>query len=66
MTSSPDAGSLPDRPYETAEAAVGNGADGGPELTEDIAQQAATGISSPDADDHAGEQAPASEGALPH
>ena len=65
MTPSPDADSPPNRPYETAEAAVGGGPDGGPELAEDVAQQAATGISSPDAGDHAGEQAPASEGALP-
>jgi hypothetical protein len=64
VTSSPDAGSSPDQLYETA-ATAGRGADGGPELTEDVAQQAATGISSPDADDHAGKQAPASEGALP-
>jgi hypothetical protein len=66
VTSSPEGGSSSDRPYETAEAAVGHGADGGPELTEDVAQQAATGISSPDADDQAGKQAPASEGALPN
>ena len=65
MTSTPDVDDQAPRPYEDAEAELGNGADGGPELTEDVAQQAATGISSPDADDHAGEQAPASEGALP-
>jgi hypothetical protein len=35
---------------------------GGQELGDDIAQEAQTGISSPDADEHQGEEAPASEG----
>jgi len=56
---------LDDRPYESTEAAVGGGADGGPELGDQIAEQAQTGISSPDAAVHAGVEAPASEGNLP-
>jgi len=38
---------------------------GGEELGDQISEQAATGLSSPDADQHAGEEAPASEGELP-
>ena len=46
-------------------AAPGGAPDGQPELGDQVAEQAATGISSPDADEHAGQEAPASEGELP-
>jgi hypothetical protein len=36
-----------------------------PELGDDVSQQSATGMSGGDADQHAGEQAPASEGRQP-
>ena len=42
-----------------------SGPSDGSSWNEHIAQQAATGISSPDADEHAGTEAPASEGQLP-
>ena len=44
---------------------TGGAPGGGEELGDDVAKEAQTGISSPDADDHAGADAPASEGQAP-
>jgi hypothetical protein len=53
-----------ERPYETAEARLGRHPDGGPGLSEDIAQQAAAGQGGPEGEEQAARQAPASEGEL--
>jgi hypothetical protein len=53
-----------ERPYETAEARLGHHPDGGPGLSEDIAQQAAAGQGGPEGEEQAAQQAPASEGKL--
>ncbi|MET0694172.1 MAG: hypothetical protein ABWX96_20120 [Propionibacteriaceae bacterium] len=67
MTESP----TPDQPTpdhssdEQLPSTTGGPPQGGQELGDDLAQEAQTGISSPDADEHAGEEAPASEGHAP-
>jgi hypothetical protein len=53
-----------ERPYETAEAQLGHHHDGGPGLSEDIAQQAAAGQGGQHGEEQAAQQAPASEGKL--
>lgn len=57
----------PAAPQETpgADADKGKPPGDGSALVDDVAQEAASGISSPDRDDHAGAEAPASEGHLP-
>lgn len=52
---------LPDEPTD-GDPSPGGAPGGGVELADDIAQEGQTGISSPDASDHAGKEAPASEG----
>jgi hypothetical protein len=48
-----------------SEGGVDQVAGSSPELGDDVSQQSATGMSGGDADQHAGEQAPASEGRQP-
>ena len=56
-------------PAAGSSSAAGSGQKGGPpgagaELADQVAEQAQTGISSPDVDERAGQEAPASEGEL--
>lgn len=60
-TPQPEPAAGPERPAERK----GEPPGGGSSLNDDIAQEVQTGISSPDADEHAGSQAPASEGQPP-
>lgn len=54
-----------DRQYESVESGGGHDAGDPLELGEDVAQQAATGLTGVDAQQHAGAEALASEGRLP-
>ena len=64
MTDLPTEDSV-EQPYQKAAEQAGGGPGAGPELNDDVAQQSASGSSGPDADEHVGQEAPASEGELP-